>query len=220
MIQLGFLKILKGSPMVDMIAGGGYVYDDYAPYEIIKNNWISYDEIVKLKLIESLVDRYHNSQSFVHILDYIIQNHYKDNEFGFYEQLSDFFDKRYYSYTKLSKSELYNILNEFLMYKSISDSKTKALLSFDFLLNNSTHLPKSLYLKEITKNTLYDLMQNNISNIPDIYKPLPYKQLIKHLNVYMFDINPIDLELENIYMAFFDVKQNITDNAKVYKILN
>jgi hypothetical protein len=106
------------------------------------------------------------------------------------------------------------------MYKSISDSKTKALLSFDFLLNNSTHLPKSLYLKEITKNTLYDLMQNNISNIPDIYKPLPYKQLIKHLNVYMFDINPIDLELENIYMAFFDVKQNITDNAKVYKILN
>lgn len=219
MIQLGFLKILKGSPMEGMVKDGGYVYDDYAPYEIIKNNWISYDEILKLKLIEWLVDRYHNSQSFTHILSYITQNYCKNNEFGFYEQLGEFFNKHLYSDTKMSKSQLYTILNDFLVYKNISDNKTKALLSFDFLLNNSSPLPQSLYLKELTKSELYDLIQNNVSNIPEIYKALPYKQLIKHLNVYMFDINPINTEQKNIYIAFFDIKQNAIGNAKVYKIL-
>lgn len=220
MIQLGFLKILKGSPMEDMVKDGGYVYDDYAPYEIIKNNWISYDEIQKLKLIESLADRYYNCQSFAHILNYIIENYYKDNEFGFYEELGEFFNKNHYSDAKMSKSQLYTILYDFLMHKSISDNKTKALLSFDFLLNNSSPLPKSLYLNEITKNALYELIQNNIPTLPPEYKNLPYKQLIKHLDVYEFELNPINLKTRKTYIAFFDIKQNCMNNNKKYVILN
>ncbi len=220
MIQLGFLKILKGSPMENMVKDCGYVYDDYAPYEIIKNNWISYDEILKLKLIESLVDRYHNCQSFTHILNYIINNHYKDEEFNFYEQLGEFFNINFYSDAKLSKPQLYAILNDFLIYKSISDNKTKALLSFDFLLNNSSPLPKSIYLNEITKNALYELMQNNIAELPPAYQNLPYKQLIKHLDVYEFELNPINFEQGKTYIAFFDIKQNCINNNKKFVILN
>ena len=220
MIQLGFLKILKGSPMEEMVKDGGYVYDNYAPYEIIKNNWISYNEILKLKLVESLVDKYHNCQSFKNILSYIIKNFYENNEFSFYEQLGEFFNKNHYSDKKISKSELYSILNDFIIFKNISDNKTKTLLLFDFLLNNSSPLPKNLYLKEITKKELYDLMQYNNSNIPKIYKSLTYKQLIKHLKVYMFDLNPIDLKQKNVHIAFFDIKQSNIENAKIFIILN
>lgn len=220
MIQLGFLKILKGSPLEDIVKDGGYVYDDYAPYEIIKNNWINYDEILKLKLIESLVDRFYNSQSFTHILNYIIENYYKNNEFCFYEQLGDFFNQHHYSDAKISKSQLYYILSNFLIYKNLWNDKTKTLLSFDFLLNNSSPLPKSLYLEEITKNALYELMQNNITALPPAYLNLPYKQLIKHLAVYEFELNPINFETKKTYIAFFDIKQNRINNNKKYVILN
>lgn len=220
MIQLGFLKILKGSPMEGMVDVGGYVYDDYAPYEIIKNNWISYDEILKLKLIESLVDRFYNSQSFTHILNYIIENHYKDGEFNFYEQLEEFFNVKQYSDLKMSKSQLYTILDDFLTHKSISDNKTKSLLSFDFLLNNSSPLPKSLYLNQITKSALYEIMQSNIAALPPEYQNLPYKQLIKHLDVYEFELDPINFKIRKTYIAFFDIKQNCTSNNKKYVILN
>ena len=63
-IQLGFLKILKGAPMKDEVEKWGIVYSPYTPYEVIKTNDVSYDEIILLKRVEEMVDKYYNSQKF------------------------------------------------------------------------------------------------------------------------------------------------------------
>jgi hypothetical protein len=220
MIQLGFLKILKGSPMADIASAYDYSYDEYPPYEIIKNKWISCGEIFKLKAIASIVDKYHNSQSFTNILNYSIENHYKNNEFDFFEHLSCFFDINKYTDIKLPKPRLYEIMAEFFASKNIFDSKAKTLISFDFLLNNSAPLPKVLHLKEITKNTLYELIQKNIFAIPQNYKTLPYKQLIKHFKVFEFEMNPLNFEDKKTCVAFWDVKNKNISSHKEYTFLS
>src|SRR6185312_9235727 len=71
-IQLGFLKILKGAPMKDEVGKWGIVHSNYTPYEVLKTNDITYEEIILLKRVEEMVDKYYNSQKFKTILKYFI----------------------------------------------------------------------------------------------------------------------------------------------------
>ncbi|MBN2898588.1 MAG: B12-binding domain-containing radical SAM protein, partial [Clostridia bacterium] len=70
-IQLGFLKLLKGAQLRLQAEEYGMVYRDYPPYEILKTNWLSYGEMVRLKHIESLIDHYYNSGKFMFTLTYL-----------------------------------------------------------------------------------------------------------------------------------------------------
>ena len=88
-IQLGFLKLLKGSSLRQNSEKYGYKFHSKAPYEILSNDYMSYGEIVKLKDIEKLIDIYYNEKLFEHSLNYIIFNHY-DGAFSFFESFSDY----------------------------------------------------------------------------------------------------------------------------------
>jgi radical SAM superfamily enzyme YgiQ (UPF0313 family) len=72
-LQLGFLKLLKGSRIRDESKVYGYVFRDYAPYEVMQNSCISFDEILELKNVEDMVERYYNSGRFNNTLKYVIQ---------------------------------------------------------------------------------------------------------------------------------------------------
>jgi len=218
MIQLGFLKILKGSPMADMAEEYQYCYDEYAPYEIIKNKWISYDEILKLKAAESIIDKYHNSQSFKNILTYL-KDYYKNNVFELFEQIGEFFNINGVFNKNLSKVELYSLLVSFLKHKNLYNKLAKSLIAFDFILNNSCRFPQEFSIEKVTKNKLYDVIHANTSAIPEIYKDLSYKQLIKHVNVFEFEINPVNYETKKTYIALWDIKQNDAKKQSYYAIL-
>jgi radical SAM superfamily enzyme YgiQ (UPF0313 family) len=220
MLQLGFLKLLKGSPMMDLLKDGAYVYDEAAPYEIIKNKWISYEDILNLKAVEMMVDKFYNSQSFMNILEHVINKYYEGNAFDFFEQLGIYFRDISSLEKKLSKTNLYEILACFLECKNKYTQTEEALLQFDFLLSNSSLLPKSLYLPQILKSRLYDLLMHNRSVIPSRYASLSYKQLIKHVNVFEFYIHPLTDENAQTFIAFWDFKQSNTKNQRYYTVLN
>ncbi|NLY71672.1 MAG: B12-binding domain-containing radical SAM protein, partial [Clostridiales bacterium] len=76
MLQLGFLKVLKGSPIEGRLEDGAYVYEEDAPYEIISNKWILFEEILRIKALEFVLDKYHNSGDFFQTLPYIIKTFY------------------------------------------------------------------------------------------------------------------------------------------------
>ncbi len=88
-LQLGFLKVLKGSYMEEMAPYYGLRYQDCQPYEVLGTKWISYDEILKLKQAEEMVEVYYNSSQFEHVLSYLIPHF--ESPYRFYELLGEYY---------------------------------------------------------------------------------------------------------------------------------
>lgn len=110
-IQLGFLKLLKGSSMREEAKQYGMEYSPYPPYEILKTNLVSYDEMLKLKKVEAMVDKYYNSGKFDYIIKYF-ENKF-ESPFEFYYQLGMFFEKKGYFNKNIGNVEYYKVFLDF-----------------------------------------------------------------------------------------------------------
>ena len=109
--QLGFLKVLKGSHMMEMTEEYKILYKDREPYEVLSTAWLTYGEILRLKMVESMVEVYYNSGQFKHTLVFLEQ--YFEDPFRMYEALGRFYEKKGYSEISHSRMRRYEILMEF-----------------------------------------------------------------------------------------------------------
>ena len=109
--QLGFLKVLKGSHMMEMTGEYQILYKDREPYEVLSTAWLTYGEILGLKMVESMVEVYYNSGQFKHTLVFLEQ--YFEDPFRMYEALGRFYEKKGYSEIFHSRMRRYEILMEF-----------------------------------------------------------------------------------------------------------
>ena len=109
--QLGFLKVLKGSHMMEMTGEYQILYKDREPYEVLSTAWLTYGEILRLKMVESMVEVYYNSGQFKNTLVFLEQ--YFDDPFQMYEALGRFYEKKGYSEISHSRMRRYEILMEF-----------------------------------------------------------------------------------------------------------
>ena len=112
-LQLGFLKVLKGSLIYENIEEYGIVYDLNPPYEVLYTKWINYEEILKLKEIEEALETYYNSGNFEFSINYLETKF--DSSFIMYEKLGNFFGEKNL-FTKHSRINNYNLLLEFFTY--------------------------------------------------------------------------------------------------------
>ena len=109
--QLGFLKVLKGSHMMEMTGEYQILYKDREPYEVLSTAWLTYGEILRLKMVESMVEVYYNSGQFKNTLVFLEK--YFDDPFRMYEALGRFYEKKGYSEISHSRMRRYEILMEF-----------------------------------------------------------------------------------------------------------
>ena len=109
--QLGFLKVLKGSHMMEMTGEYQILYKDREPYEVLSTAWLTYGEILRLKMVESMVEVYYNSGQFKNTLVFVEQ--YFEDPFRMYESLGRFYEKKGYSEISHSRMRRYEILMEF-----------------------------------------------------------------------------------------------------------
>ena len=109
--QLGFLKVLKGSHMMEMTGEYQILYKDREPYEVLSTAWLTYGEILGLKMVESMVEVYYNSGQFKHTLVFLEK--YFEDPFRMYEALGRFYEKKGYSEISHSRMRRYEILMEF-----------------------------------------------------------------------------------------------------------
>ena len=109
--QLGFLKVLKGSHMMEMTGEYQILYKDREPYEVLSTAWLTYGEILRLKMVESMVEVYYNSGQFKHTLVFLEQ--YFEDPFRMYEALVRIYEKKGYSEISHSRMRRYEILMEF-----------------------------------------------------------------------------------------------------------
>lgn len=110
-LQLGFLKVLKGSPMYERAGQYGINYTSLPPYEVLYSNWISYRDICRLKRVEEMVELYYNSNQFTHILPVLEQAFAAP--FAMYESLADYYAQKGYLKNSPSRVYRYEILLEF-----------------------------------------------------------------------------------------------------------
>ena len=111
-LQLGFLKVLKGSYMYENRAAYGLVYRSEPPYEVLSTNWVSYDEMIRLKGIEQIVELYYNSHQYDRTLKEVLEG--EDSAFRFFEDFAGDYRERGYHLVNHSRKEKYYILKDFL----------------------------------------------------------------------------------------------------------
>lgn len=138
-IQLGFLKMLKGSLVRSQEEAFGYEYTDYAPYEVLKNEFLSTDEIIELKKIDYVVDKIYNEGSFKRTLE-ILERVYT-SPFAMFEDLANFIDENYGVDKTIKKENLYRLVYEFIKAKNILSDELVKALSLDYAVNVKSQAP-------------------------------------------------------------------------------
>ena len=139
-LQLGFLKVLKGSMMHQKREEYGIVYHDLAPYEVMTTHVLPYEDTLRLKYIEEMVETYYNSGKFLHTLAYLVPLY--EDPFRFYELLSQFWLKEECHYKSLSKLGLCDVLWNFAQQnEKVNLEQFQWAMKFDIALHEK---PKKL----------------------------------------------------------------------------
>ena len=132
-LQLGFLKVLKGSPMEERAKEYEIAYQERAPYEVLSTKWLSYEQVLRLKKVEEMVELYYNSNQFRHILPVLEQEF--ESPFRMFEALADYYEQKGYFVNAPARSSRYEILLAFACEKNEEREELyKELLTFDFYL--------------------------------------------------------------------------------------
>lgn len=135
-LQLGFLKVLKGSHMMEMCREYGIVYKTQEPYEVLSTKWLDYDHVLKLKTVENMVEVYYNSGQFQNTLEYL-ENFFQD-AFSIYERLGSFYMEKGYGDVSHTRMRRYEILLEFLEdVPEISMDQVKDQMVYDLYLREN-----------------------------------------------------------------------------------
>ncbi|MCR1876641.1 B12-binding domain-containing radical SAM protein [Paraclostridium bifermentans] len=224
-LQLGFLKMIKGTGIRNNADEHEFRYKDYPPYEVLYNKYITYNEILKLKDIEEILERYFNSKNFVLSMRYIIHNYYKESPFKFFEDFATYFDKNGYFNMSQGKNQLYKILLDFYTEKINKNIELfTEIIKYDYIsLGKTSNVPGFMSKIEVEdfKNRCHLFLQNeeNILKYIPRFENTPAKQIIKHVHFEPFKYDILKLK-ENI-KADLDKKESIVlfvyDDKKVFE---
>lgn len=220
-LQLGFLKVLKGTKIYNDLEIHDIKYNKKAPYELIKNKYISYEQILKLKNIEELVDRYYNEKYFDTTIRYVVENYYDNKPFDFYEDFSGYWKNNNLYMAMHNRKKLYEIIYNFAKDKEILSDKLMDNLLYDYVSCNEKEELISIFDKNLeeklrdVKRTIAkdEWFRKEFFNIDDT-------------NVCKTNAHKIinDFRLVNIsgdiILFIYKSKDNIFERCKTYKINN
>lgn len=203
-IQLGFLKLLKGTDMRKESDKWGMVYSPYPPYEILKTNHISYKEIIILKRIEKMIDKYYNSGKFENILNYFMDKF--ETPFDFYYSLGNFCYRKGYLSRNISAVYYYKIFLEF-NEEHLKDKNDilREIIKYDYLkYNKKRWLPKFLHRdinKEVERSIKKFFKNSNINFEGNIHVECFNINMLKY-------INDNQIEKGKFYLVFDEKNAN------------
>lgn len=229
-LQLGFLKVLKGSYLYDKADDYGIRYTDTPPYEVLSTKWISYGELLRLKQVEEMVEVYYNSGQFAYTMP-VVQTVFPD-AYTMYLELSEFYRIKGYQIMTPARVYRYQALLDFAMNTKLVRQKELLcqLLTFDlYLRENSKSRPEfakelSLYKEDI--RNFYREEEENRHYLP-AYADYDGRQLGKmtHMEIFDYPVWETDVlkrmqKLDAPVMVLFDyqIRDALTHEAK-YRII-
>ena len=144
-LQLGFLKVLKGSYMEEKTKDYELLYQNRPPYEVLSTKWLPYSDVIRLKGLEEMVEVYYNSRQFEHTME-LLEQVFGD-AFVMFEEMSNYYEEHGYYGVNHNRVARYEILYAFI--------KEVALVQYETLLTEEQFrqtLVMDLYLRENMKN--------------------------------------------------------------------
>ena len=154
-LQLGFLKFLKGTPVRNKHEQHGFVFDPVAPYQIIKSNYLSEQELADIVKLEHALEIYWNKKRLPHTLQYVTSYY---SIFDFLLALGKHFEKRS-SFFKYTAMDIYTIAHSFIQENFANDAIMLQLLAIDYYLQHKVR-PAIQFVNEIDRKEKYTLLQN------------------------------------------------------------
>ena len=231
-LQLGFLKMIKGTGMRARAEEFEYEYKDYAPYEVLSNKFISYDEILKLKDIEDILERYYNSNNFSLSVKYIIENYYSESAFKFFEEFATYFDEMGYFHLAQGKNQLYSILLDFYKEKIGENYDLfMEILKYDYVsLGKISSVPNIFAKVEVDnlKPRVHEFLHDreNLEKYLPKHVDTPTKYILKYVHFEPFkydilklieDIHADIKEQESIILFVYD-DIKVFEKSRTYKV--
>ena len=227
-LQLGFLKVLKGSPMEEKATEYGIIYNSKSPYEVLYSKWLSYEDVLRLKGIEEMVELYYNSNQFVHTIR-VLETEFS-SAFKMYEALAAFYEENGYAVHTPARAYRYQVLLDFAC--KINPTKRELyveLLTFDlYLRENLKSRPAFCPVLNPTKEDgiqVKEFYQNEAQNPRFLthYKGYQGAQLMKmtHLEAFYYAVWSKELQectnrLEKPVYVLFDYQSRdaLTHDAR------
>lgn len=183
-LQLGFLKLLRGTKIRREEEKYGYKYSSKPPYEVLKNDFMSYDDILLLKGIEEIFERYYNSGVFENAMDYLLEKY--TSPFELFRNIWLFYSENGYNTAGQSRNSLYEILSHFCTDELFCD-----ILKLDYFINNKGANTPKWALKEYNRDLLKErfeiLTEDFIAENLKEYSGIAPKEIIKSLNFEEFE---------------------------------
>ncbi|HEY0827368.1 MAG TPA: B12-binding domain-containing radical SAM protein, partial [Bacilli bacterium] len=196
-LQLGFLKMLRGTGMRNDAHKYGYIYMDHAPYEILGNNILPFSDLVRIKRVEDVLEKYWNDHRMDHTLKYLMDKEFS-SPFDFFQEFGDYWDAQGWQKIGHQLEDLFTRLREFLVYRGTPRMPIiEGLMKLDYYRNHKYKPRKIWWDYSIDKQKLAQYMTMVASYPEQVSKEfaamkINEKDLHKHA---AFELLPFDLEL-------------------------
>ncbi len=225
-LQLGFLKVLKGSPMAEKVEEYGISYLENPPYEVLCTKWLPYRDVLRLKRIEEMVELYYNSNQFTHTLPFLEQAF--ESPFALFEALADYYEAKGLFVESPSRAYRYQVLLEFARERDEAHMDFyKELLTYDMYLRENLKSRPAFAenLREEDKEFIrnfYKEEERERSYLP-AYREYDWKQLSKmtHLEPFRYPVwgegQPGILDCAYVLFDYND-RNPLTYEAKTYVV--
>ncbi|WP_442601678.1 B12-binding domain-containing radical SAM protein [Paenibacillus sp. KN14-4R] len=194
-LQLGFLKMLRGTGLRADAEKYGYVYMDHAPYEILGNDILPYTDLVRIKRVEDVLEKYWNAHRMDHTLKYVMHEEFT-SPFDFFQQFGDYWETRGWQKIGHQLEDLFIRLHGFLVERGTQGmDKIEGLMKLDYFLNHK-YKPRKIWWDFTMDKSRQSELIRYLSEHPDAVGgdfaalPTSEKELHKHV---MIEKVPFDL---------------------------
>ncbi|MFI8491832.1 B12-binding domain-containing radical SAM protein [Peribacillus butanolivorans] len=215
-MQLGFLKMLRGTGLRIRANDHDYIYSDHAPYEILGNNVLSFDDIVRIKQVEDVLEKYWNDHRMDHTTEFLVESVF-NSPFDFFQEFGTFWDEQGWSRIGHQLEDLFRRLQQFLSSRESADLKTIiGLMKLDYFMNQKYKPRKPWWDASLDKQgrkEIYEEILNKPEHLGSSFITLGLNEKEIHKHTLLEEL-PFDLETyladgtivnkPSIMLAYFD----------------
>ncbi|UQD51501.1 B12-binding domain-containing radical SAM protein [Bacillus methanolicus] len=195
-LQLGFLKMLRGTGLRIRAKEHQYIYMDHSPYEILGNNVLTFDDIIKIKQVEDVLEKYWNGHRMDHTIEYLVTNAFP-TPFDFFQEFGAYWEENGWERIGHQLEDLFYRLLDFLHSIKLKELPiVEGIMKYDYLINQKYKPRKPWWEPTYDKHErsiLYQRFLQDPSMLGSEFKQLNLteKELFKHT---MLEEVPFDLE--------------------------
>lgn len=163
-LQLGFLKLLRGTGLRVQAEEYGYVFVDQAPYEIFANNVLSFDDMLRIKQAEDVLEKYWNDHRLDQTVGYLVSETF-ETPFDFFQDFGSYWEEQGWSRIGHQLEDLFKRLEEFLIQDGRANmTVVKSLMKLDYLAHHQFQPRKPWWEKEMDKEVQSAIYRKIIEN--------------------------------------------------------